>query len=142
MRVGDDLLGDVVEATICRSAHLDRETIRVYVPEVVTKIALLLVKKGLAVGEQQLHVARLRAIYGGVVDLIQRAVREGAPHTTGGRVRGYDRVFLARRPARLNARRSKGWSLVLKPAIGELRIIHPFKVLPRTAGSTRHRVKS
>ena len=74
VRIADELLGDGEAALRVRGRDADRERVWVDVAEVVAEVALLLVDEALGVGEQQLHVAYLRAIDGRVVDLVQRAV--------------------------------------------------------------------
>ena len=99
--------------------------------ELVTneKVALFFVRKSLAIRDEELHVADLGAIDGGVVDLIQDAVRAGEPRAAGGRVGGADGVLDARGPAGLEAGRTKGFALLVEPTIEGL-IVHraiPFR---------------
>ena len=75
-------------------------------------------EEGLAVGEEQLHVAGLRAIDGGVVDLVEGAVGDGEPDAAGGGVGGGDGIFSAGGPAGFEAGSSEGGAVVVEPAVG------------------------
>ena len=79
--------------------------------------------EGLAVGEEELHVADLRAVDGGVIDLVEDAVGAGKPDAAGGGVGGADGVFNTGGPARLEARRTEGFALLVQPTI-EILVVH------------------
>ncbi len=96
----------------------DGEGAWVDVVEVVLEVALFFVEEGLAVGEEQLHVAGLGAVDGGVVDLVEGAVGDGEPDAAGGGVGGGDGVFFAGGPARFEARSTEGGAVVVEPAVG------------------------
>ena len=80
MRVADDLLGQLVAALgiAVHVAHAQR--LRVYVLEGRLQVALLLVDECLSIRDQEFHVANLGAVDGGVIDLVEDAVRAGEPH--------------------------------------------------------------
>ena len=63
------------------------------------EMAALVMEEALAVGHQVLEVANLRAVDGGIVDLVQHAGRDGEPDRTTGRVRRADRVLSALGPS-------------------------------------------
>ena len=74
VRVSDEFLGHGVTAAEVVRDHANGERIVIDVVEVVLEVAFFLMHEGFAVGEQQFHIADLRTVDGGVVDLVQRAV--------------------------------------------------------------------
>src|ERR1035438_10271822 len=54
--------------------------------ELREQIALLFVNERLPVRDQELHVPHLGLVDGGVVDLVENAVRAGEPDAAGGRI--------------------------------------------------------
>ena len=117
VRVRDDLLGHRVPPLRIAAHQPHRRRVVVDVVELIRDIALLLVEEGLAVGEQQLHVARLRPVDGRVIDLVQRAMRYRKPHPARSRVRRRHRVLLARSPGWRHPRRAKRRPIVIQPVI-------------------------
>ncbi len=115
--VGDELFGDGVAAIEVGGGDADGEGVGVDVVEVVLEVALLFVEEGFAVGEEELHVAGLGAIDGGVVDLVEGAVGDGEPDAAGGGVGGGDGVLSAGGPARFEAGSTKGRAVVVEPAV-------------------------
>ena len=111
VRVADELLGDGVAAVGIGGDNPDGRSVGMDVVQVVVEVALLFVAEGLAVGEEQLHVAGLRAVDGGVVDLVEDAVRDGEPDAAGGGIGGGDGILLAGGPARFEAGRAECGSL-------------------------------
>jgi hypothetical protein len=110
MRVGDDLLDDAIAAVAggAGDAHAERTIAERLEPGHV--VAPLVVEERLAVGHEVLQVADLRAVDGGIVDLVQDAGGYGEPHRAAGRVRRADRVLRALRPARGDAGGAEGAS--------------------------------
>ena len=108
MRVADDLAGEAVATLAVAIAHAHSQRVRVDVLELVSQIPPLFMEKRLAIGDEKLHVANLRAIDRGAVDLVQDAVRHGEPDFAGGGIGGAHRVFGAGGPARLKPGRAKG----------------------------------
>src|SRR5882757_6712144 len=104
VRVADELLRHRVSPHGVFASYTYRRSAAVDVVKVILQIALLFMKEGLAVGEQQFHVTRLRTIDRGIVNLVQRAVRDRKPDAARGRIRRRDRVFLARGPAWFQSR--------------------------------------
>ena len=120
VRVADDLLGQAV-APLGIAVHIAHpQRLRVNVLEGCEQVALFFVGKRLPVGDQELHVAHLGAVDGGVVDLVQNSVRAGKPDAARSRIGRAHRVFHARSPARLKAGRAKCLALLVKPAIKRL----------------------
>ena len=95
VRVADNLLGQAVTPVRIAVDITDPQGFRVEVFEGREQVALLFMGKGLAVGDQELHVPDLGAVDGGVVDLVQDAMGTGKPHPAGGRVGGAYGVFHA-----------------------------------------------
>ena len=124
VRVGDELLGDGVAAAEVGRHDANRQRVGVDVVEVVLEVALFFMEKGFAVGEEQLHVAGLRTVDGGVVDLVERAVGDGEPDAAGGGIGGGDRVFPARSPAGFEAGGSEGRTIVVQPAVRIVQCAH------------------
>src|SRR5713101_4521665 len=71
-------------------------------------MAALIMEETLAVGDEVLEVPDLRAVDGGVVDLVQDAGGDGEPDRAARRVRRADRVLRALRPSRCDARGAEG----------------------------------
>src|SRR5581483_7669952 len=124
VRVGDELLGDGVAAAEVVGADPHGEGVGVDVVEVVLEVALLLVEEGLLVGEEELHVAGLGTVDGGVVELVQDAVRSGKPDAAGCCVSRRYGVFFAGGPARSKARSTEGRAVVIEPAVGFVQNAH------------------
>ncbi len=106
------------------AADADGEGVGVDVVEVVLEVALLFAEEGLAVGEEELHVAGLWTVDGGVVDLVEGAVGGGEPDAAGGGVGGGDGVFLAGAPAGFESGCAEGGALVVEPAVEGNGIAH------------------
>jgi len=124
VRVGEELLGDGVAAAKVGRHDANRQRIAIDVVEVVLEVALFFMEKCFAVGEQQLHVAGLRTVDGGVINLVQRPVRDGEPDAAGGGIRSGDRVFPARSPTGFEAGGSEGRAIVVQPAIRIVQCAH------------------
>ncbi len=123
MRVADDLLGQLV-APLGIAVHIAHpQRLRVDVLEGRLQVALLLVDERLPVRNQEFHVADLGSVNGGVVDLVEDAVRAGEPHPACGRVGGAHRIFYARGPTRLQAGATERLALLLEPQVVRL-IVH------------------
>src|SRR5262249_22139956 len=75
--------------------------------DVAAQAALFLVKEGLAVGDQKLRVANLRAVNGGIVDLGHNALGQGEPDAAGGGVGCTDTVLRTGGPRRRDSRMAK-----------------------------------
>src|SRR2546425_12890973 len=71
-------------------------------------MAALVMEEALAVGDEVLQVPDLRAVDGGIVDLVQDAGGDGDPDRAVRRVRRPDRVLRALRPSRRDAGRAEG----------------------------------
>ena len=120
VRIADDLLGHAV-APVGVAVHVAHpQGRRVDVLETRLQVTLFLVHKRLAVGDQELHIPRLRMIDGGTVDLVKNSVRARDPDAARCRVGRHHRVLQARRPPRFDARRAKRLALLLKPPIQRL----------------------
>ncbi len=117
MRVADDFANDGVAAFFVAVANAHGERIFVDVFKLMDQIAALLVEKRLTVGDEELHVANLRAVDGGVIDFVEDAVGDSEPDFAGRGVGGADGVFGAGGPARLEAGRAKGGAIAIDPAV-------------------------
>ncbi len=79
VRVADGLFGERI-AAVGVAIDLPRAGGgRVDVGESADGVALFLVEEGSAIGDEEAHVAGLRAVDGGVVDFVKDAVRGGEP---------------------------------------------------------------
>jgi len=92
--------------------------------EVVLEVALFFMEECFFVGEEQFHIARLRAIDGGVVDFVERAVRGGKPDATGSGIRGGDGIFFAGGPTWFESGAAEGWAIVVEPVIRFVQSTH------------------
>jgi hypothetical protein len=68
------------------------------------EIPACIVEKGFAVRKEELKIAYLGRINGGVIDLGETSGIERVPHATGGGIRGANRDFCAVRPAGFDSR--------------------------------------
>jgi len=93
VRIADDFLGQLVAALGIGVDIANAEGFRVDVFEGGLEVAFFLVNEGLAVGNEELHVADLGAVDGGVIDLIQDAMAACKPDAAGGCVGGSHRIF-------------------------------------------------
>src|SRR6202023_3357715 len=98
------------------ASYTYRRSAAVDVVKVILQIALLFMKEALAVGEQQLHVTRLRTVDRRIINLVQRAVRDRKPDSAGSRVGCRHRVLLARGPAWFQSRSPECGSVIFQPA--------------------------
>jgi hypothetical protein len=73
------------------------------------QIALFLMKKGLAVSDEVLEVAKLRSVDGRVVDLRNDAIPDSEPEMAGRRVRCAYAGFVAMRPSGFDPRLAKSF---------------------------------
>ena len=142
VRVANNLLRQAVAAfgIAVHIAHPQR--IGMDVLEGRDQVALFFVDKRLPIRQQELHVPHLRPVDGGVVNLVQNAVRTRKPDPAGGRVGRPHRILQARSPSRLHARRAKCFALLHKPAVLRLIAHRPvpgfrfsFYLRPRHGGS-------
>ncbi len=123
--IANHLLGQAV-ATIGIAVHIPHPQ-RVGIDGLERRwhVALLFVRKRLPIGQQELHVPHLRTIDRGVIHLVQNSVRARKPDAARTRIRRHHRILHARSPARLQARRAKGFALLLKPPVHGL-IAHAY----------------
>ncbi len=115
--IRDELLGDLVSSAGIGSGEANREGPGIHVLKLVVQVALFFVEESLFIGEEQLHVAGLRAVDCRVIDLVQRAVRHRVPDLAGGGVGGSDRVFSTRSPARLETRGAERRAVIVQPVV-------------------------
>ena len=101
MGIGNDLLDDLVAALMIGIGEANGRRIGVNIFKRTLEIALFFVDEGHAVGQQELHIAGLRTIDGGIVDFVQDAMRDGVPDAAGSRIRHANCVFSAGSPAGL-----------------------------------------
>jgi len=93
MRVADNVLDQLVAAFLVAIGVADAEGLGMDVLEAGNQVALFFVDEAGAIGDQQLHVASLGMVDGGVVDLVEDAVGDGEPDAAGGGVGRADGVF-------------------------------------------------
>ena len=117
MGVGDELLCDGIASSEVVGDDADGEGFVIDVVEVVLEVALFFVEEGLFVGEEQLQVAGLGPIDGGVLALVERAVRSGEPDATGGSVGGRDCIFFAGGPTRVETGATEGRTIIVQPVV-------------------------
>src|ERR1041385_8805483 len=98
MRIGDNLLDDGVAPERIARGQTKARRVMVDVVALVDEVALLLVKKRFAVGDEVLQVARLRHVDARIVNLVQDAVRRREPHAARGMIGGADAFLGAVRP--------------------------------------------
>ena len=78
----------------------------------MSQVALFLVAKGFAVGDEELKVARVRLINVRIINLVDNAVTEREPEPATGVIGRANAFFGAGSPARLDARRAKRGVLI------------------------------
>jgi hypothetical protein len=75
----------------------------------VIQVAFFFVAKRFAVADQKLEVARVRFIDMGIINFVHDPVTQREPDAATGVIGRANAFFRARRPARLDARRAKGY---------------------------------
>src|SRR5436309_7062042 len=108
MRIGDDVFGEPIAA-----GH-----VRVYQPvikgalfrilDAMFQVAPLFVAERFPIRNEELQVARIRAVHVRVIQLVDDPVAQGEPDAATGVVRGADALFGAAGPARLGAGGAEG----------------------------------
>ena len=107
VRIREHLFDQPVAALAFRVGKAVKEAIALRVFDPVVQVAFFLVAKGLAIGDEELEVARVRLVHMRVVNLIDDAVAEREPEPATGMI-GRAHAFLgARSPARLDSGRSE-----------------------------------
>ena len=135
--VGDEFFGDLVAAVEVAGDDTHGERVGVNVVEVVLEVALFFVEERFTVGEEQFHVASLRAVDGGVIDFVERAVRGGEPDFAGGCVSRGDGIFAAGSPARFETGCAEGGAVVVEPAIRFIQSAHRAYSTTTAGGACR-----
>ena len=79
MRVADDLFDQLVALFLVLHGVADSESLWMDVLEGWDQVALFFVDKAFAVTDKKTEIAGLRVIDGGVIDLVEDAVRNGEP---------------------------------------------------------------
>src|SRR5215831_1274659 len=77
-------------------------------------------EKCLSIRDQELHVAHLRVVDRGVINLVQNSVRTREPYPARGGIGSAHGILHARGPAGRHARGAEGLALLLKPAVERL----------------------
>ena len=109
MRIANNLLGDRVPAVgICIRAAIPECMVRNALHE-HSKIPLFLVEEGFAVRDQELQIAKLRPVNGGVVDLRNNAVPDREPEVARGGIRCANAGLVAMRPAGFDSWLTEGF---------------------------------
>ena len=99
MRIGEHVFYQPVTALALRIGQAVKDAIAFRVFDPVVQVALFLVAKCLAVGDEELKVARVRLIDMRVVNLIDNAVTQREPEPATGVIGRADALFGARSPA-------------------------------------------
>jgi hypothetical protein len=108
VRIGEDLLHQPVAALALRIDQAVEKAIAFRVLDPAIQIAFLFVAKSLAVGYEELKVARVGLINVRMVNLVDDAVAQREPKPATGVVSRADALLGTRSPARLDARCSEG----------------------------------
>src|SRR3954451_5572357 len=106
-RVRYDFLLQPIPVVAVGTFDVIAESMFVNIGDRALQVTLLFMKEGLPIGDQELHIANLRPIDGGVVNFVQNAMRQREPDPTPGRIGRSHALFGARSPARGNSRASK-----------------------------------
>ncbi len=117
VRIADHLLHQRVTPVAIAIMDADRQRVRVDVMELVDQVAPLLMEERLAIRDQELHVANLRPIDGGVVNFVVDPVRDCEPDPAGSRIGRADGVFRAGGPAWFEPGRAECQPLPIQPSI-------------------------
>src|ERR1700729_158460 len=124
MRVGDELLGDRVASVDVGGGDANRESVVVDVLKLVLEVSLLFAAECFAVGEEQFHVTRLRAVDGRVVNLVECSMRYREPDAAGGCIGSRDGVFAAGGPARFDTGGTESGTIIIEPAVRGNKFTH------------------
>src|SRR6185437_5178467 len=124
MRIADELLRNGIAAFGIGSNDANGRGVRMNVVQIILKVALLFMQKGLTVGEDQLHVTSLRMIDRRVINLVEDTVRKGVPDAARSGIRSGNGIFLAGGPAGFETGSAKRSSLIVEPAVGGCEIAH------------------
>ncbi len=127
VRIADDLFGEGIPAPGIAVYIAHSKRLRMQVLKDRLHVALLFVRKGLAIANEKLHVAHLSKVNRQVINLVQNLVRAGEPHAARSPICRAYRILHARSPSWLHTGASKGLALLLKPP--EQRLIshrHPL----------------
>src|SRR5262249_7034366 len=107
MRIADDLLFYSITALRIRAGDVVAQSMRFQAHGFALKIAFLFVKEGFTISDQELGIANLRAVDGGVIDFCEDAHGHCKPDPAGGRIRGSNAILRAGSPCGMDAGRSK-----------------------------------
>src|ERR1035441_2688836 len=109
MRIADNLFGDGIAAIgIGIGAAIAECMVRNALHE-HSKIPLFLVEEGFAVRDQKLQIAKLRPVYGWIVDLRNNAIPNREPEVAGSGIRSTYTGLVAMRPAGFDSGLSEGF---------------------------------
>src|ERR1051325_1923631 len=124
MRISDDVLDDAVTPAGFRIGQpvIERALFRIL--DLMLQVAPFFVAEGLAIGDQKLKIAGVRAIHVGIIQLVDDAVAEGEPDAAAGVVSGADAFLGAAGPTRFDPGRAEGVRVV--------RVFHKLKFEPTT----------
>src|SRR6476646_1644915 len=108
MRVSQDMLDQTVAAVRLGIGQPIEKAVPFRIFDLVLQVALLLMAKSLAVGDQKLEIARVRLIAMRVVNFIYDAMAEREPEPAARVVRCAESLLGTGGPTRLNSRAAKG----------------------------------
>ena len=107
MRVRYDFLREPISAFGIGALDMIAEGVFLNIRNRTFEVALLLMKKGLSIREEELHVADLWTVDRWVIDFVQDSVGYGEPDATGRRIRSPNTLFGTRSPAWRHPRSTK-----------------------------------
>ena len=114
MRIGDDLLFNLVAPIRVGVQDAIGERIGPGALHAGVKMALFFMEESLAIGDEILQVANLRAVKGGVIGFGDDAIPKSEPEAAGGGIGGPHAVLGSIRPSRCNAWFAESGSIAAK----------------------------
>src|SRR5262249_40033024 len=94
------------------------QRVHLHAVDLAGELAPFFVEESGAVRNQELRIANLRAIDGGIVDLSQNTLTQREPDPAGGGISGSDAIFGTSGPSRWNPGLAKGMAGGLRRVAG------------------------
>src|SRR6185437_9849568 len=108
VRIGQDVLDKPVASATFRIGEPVERTISFRVFDLVIQVSLFLVTKRFTVADQELKIARVRLVNGGVINLVDDAVAQREPDPTTRMISGAKTLLGAGCPTRRDTGRAEG----------------------------------